>query len=221
VAIVYPQISRGQTETYRSIGHWVELYIPNFALLSLFTLSYNALGFERQSLTTLFLFPLPPKYILWGKNLVIFLIGGVEILLLATLVAAFSGAWELIVPSLAIGIAGIGIITAIGNFTAVFFPHRMRLMARGFRAGGPCMSTEEGCLQTLTSIATLIVTVLLLLPAIASIIIPYISGAYGIWFISIPGTILYGVIMYVGVTALVAPRMLDRTPEILAVITNE
>jgi hypothetical protein len=145
----------------------------------------------------------------------------VEILLLATLVAAFSGAWELIVPSLAIGIAGIGIITAIGNFTAVFFPHRVRLMARGFRASGSGMSTEEGCLQTLTSIAALIVTVLLLLPAIASIIIPYISGAYGIWLISVPGTILYGVIMYVGVTALVAPRMLDRTPEILAVITRE
>ena len=221
VAFVFPQVSSSQTNTYGSTGHWVELSIPNFALLSLFTLSYNALGFERQSLTMLFLFPIPPKYILWGKNLVVFLLGTVELLLLALTVAAFSGAWELIIPSLAIGIAGMGIITAIANFTAVFFPHRARLAARGFRSGGSSMSTEDGCLQTVTSFVALIVTVLVLLPVLASIILPYISGTYWVWFISVPGTILYGVIIYVVVTNLVAPRMLDRTPEILAVITRE
>jgi hypothetical protein len=218
VAFVFPQVSSSQTNTYGSTGHWVELSIPNFALLSLFTLSYNALGFERQSLTTLFLFPIPPKYILWGKNLVVFLLGTVELLLLAITVAAFSGAWELIIPSLAIGIAGMGIITAIGNFTSVFFPQRARLATRGSRSS---MSTEDGCLQVVTSFVALIVTVLVLLPVIASIILPYISGTYWVWFISVPGTILYGVIIYVVVTTLVAPRMLDRTPEILAVITRE
>jgi hypothetical protein len=221
VAFVFPQLSHSQTNTYESIGHWVELSIPNFALVSLFTLSYNALGFERQSLTTLFLFPIPPRYILWGKNLVILLLGAVELLVLAIVVAALSGAWELIIPSLAIGIAGIGIITAIGNFTAVFLPHRVRQAVRGFRSSGSSMSTEEGCLQAITSIGALLVTALLLLPAIASIVLPYISGTYSIWLISVPGTILYGIIIYVSVTVLVAPRMLDRTPEILAVITRE
>jgi hypothetical protein len=76
-------------------------------------------------------------------------------------------------------------------------------------------------LQAITSIGALLVTALLLLPAIASIVIPYIYSAYWVWFISVPGTILYGVIIYMGVTTLVAPRMLDRTPEILAVITRE
>jgi ABC-2 type transport system permease protein len=221
VAFVFPQVSRSQPDTYASTGHWVELSIPNFALLSLFTLSYNALGFERQSLTTLFLFPIPPKYILWGKNLVVFLLGTVELLVLAITVAAFSGAWELIIPSLAIGIAGMGIITAIANFTSVFFPQRARLTTRGFRSSGGSMSTEDGCLQVVTSFIALIVTVLVLLPVIASIILPYISGTYWVWFLSVPGTILYGVIIYVVVTTLVAPRMLDRTPEILAVITRE
>lgn len=221
VAIAFPQLSQSRTDTYRSIGHWVELAIPNFTLFSLFVLSYNALGFERQSLTTLFLFPIPPRYILWGKNLVVFLLGAVEVLVLAIVVAAFSGAWELIIPSLAIGIAGMGIITAIGNFTAVFFPHRARLAARGFGSSRSGMSTEEGCLQTVTSLGALLITVLLLLPAIVSIVLPYISGALWIWSISVPGTILYGIIIYVSVTVLVAPRMLDRTPEILAVITRE
>lgn len=219
VAFVFPQLSSSQANTHRLIGHWIEFTIPNFALLSLFTLSYNALGFERQSLTMLFLFPIPPKYILWGKNLVIFLLGAVELVLLAVIVAAFSGAWDLIIPSLAIGIAGIGIITAIANFTSVFFPQRARL--GGFRSSGSGMSTEDGCLQVVTSFVALIVTILLLLPAIASIVVPYISGAYWVWFISVPGTILYGIIIYVVVTTLVAPRMLARTPEILAVITRE
>jgi ethanolamine transporter EutH len=119
------------------------------------------------------------------------------------------------------GIAGMGIITAIANFTSVFFPQRARLVTRGFRPSGSGMSTENGCLQAITSLAALLVTILVLLPVIASIVIPYISGAYEIWFISVPGTILYGAIIYVVVTTLVAPRMLDRTPEILAVITRE
>lgn len=221
IAFIFPRLSSSQTTIHQLGGHWAELAIPNFALFSLFILSYNALGCERQSLATLFLFPIPPKYILWGKNLVVFLVGTVEILVLTLLVAAFSGAWELIIPSLAIGIAGMGIITAIANFTSVFFPQRMRMATRGFRASGSGMSTEEGCLQSITSLAALLVTALVLLPAIASIVLPYISGAYGVWFISVPGTILYGVIIYVTVTTLVAPRMVGRTPEILAVITRE
>ncbi len=221
VAFVFPHFSSTQTNAYQSANHWVELYIPNFALLSLFTLSYNTLGFERQSLTTLFLFPIPPKYILWGKNLVVFVIGAVEILLLAIIVAALSGGWELLIPSIALGIAGMGIITAIGNFMSVFFPRRVRLAARGFRSSGSGMSMEDGCLQTISSFAASIVTILVLLPAITAIIIPYIYSSYWVWFISVPGTILYGVLIYVGVTTLVAPRMLDRTPEILAVITRE
>ena len=221
VAFVFPRLSGSQAGIHQLGGEWIELVIPNFALFSLFVLSYNVLGMERQNLATLFLFPIPPKYILWGKNLVVFLIGAVEVLVLAILVAAFSGAWELLIPSLAIGIAGMGIITAIANFTSVFFPQRMRLATRGFRAGGSGMSTEEGCLQSITSIVALIVTALVLLPAIASIVLPYISGAYTVWLISVPGTILYGVIIYVTVTTLVAPRMVDRTPEILAVIAKE
>jgi ABC-2 type transport system permease protein len=214
-------VINGQDNTSSTIGHWVELYIPNTVLFSTFILSYNALGFERQSLTTLFLLPIPPKYILWGKNLIVFLVGAVELPLLAVIGAAISGAWELIIPSLAIGIAGMGIITAIANFISVFFPQRARMAMRGFRSSGSGMSTEEGCLQAVTSFAALFVTMLVLLPAIASIILPYIFGTYWIWFISVPGTILYGVIIYVVVTNQVAPRMLEKTPEILAVITKE
>jgi ABC-2 type transport system permease protein len=221
VAFVFPQVSSGQAGSVRSIGHWVELYAPNMALFSTFILSYNALGYERQSLTTLFLLPVPPKYILWGKNLLVFVVGMVELLLLAFIVAAVTGAWELIIPSLSIGIAGLGIITAIANFMCVFFPQRARMATRGFRASGSGMSTEEGCLQTVAGFGALIATCLILLPAIASIVIPYISGAYWVWSITVPGTTLYGIIIYVVVTTLVAPRMLDRTPEILAVITRE
>jgi hypothetical protein len=221
VAFVFPQISSGQGNTSRTLGQGVEFYLPNIALFSTFVLSYNALGFERQSLTTLFLLPVPPKYILWGKNLVVAIIAAVEIPVLAIIGAAITGAWGLIIPSLAISIAGLGVITAIANFMSVFFPQRARMATRGFRSSGSGMSTEEGCLQTVASFAALIVTILILLPAIAAIIIPYFTGAYTVWFISVPGTILYGVIIYVVVTTLVAPRMLDRTPEILAVIAKE
>jgi hypothetical protein len=91
---------------------------------------------------------------------------------------------------------------------------RVRLAMRGFRSSGSGTSTKGGCLRVVTSFAALIVTILVLLPAIASIVLPYIFGTYGVWFISVPGTILYGVIIYVVVTTLVAPRMLDRTHDL-------
>ena len=46
---------------------YVLLITPMIVLLFMLTLSLNTLGLERQSLTTLFLFPVAPQRILWGK----------------------------------------------------------------------------------------------------------------------------------------------------------
>ncbi len=213
----FPQTS----STRRGIaGPWLEFYAPNIVLLSIFTLAYNALGFERQSLTTLFLFPIKPQYILWGKNLLVFLIGIVEMLIIAVLMAFVTQAWDLLVPTLALGVSGIGVILAIGNFTTVYFPQRMRFGMRGFRSAANT-SFEEGCLRSVTSMVALLVSAIVLLPAILALVWPWFSGARWIWTLSVPGAIIYGAIIYFVVTTLVASRMLDRAPEILAVVARE
>ena len=223
IVFAYPQINASQAvdSSYAPNNHWLEFFIPNVVLFSLFSLSYNTLGFERQSLTTLFLFPIPPKYILWGKNLVVISLGLLEVGILSVVVAAFTQSWDLLVPTLGIGITGVIIITAIGNFVSIFFPQQLRQVARGFRSNNTNLSAGNGCLQAITGLVALVVTLLVMIPVLLGIILPYITGAVWIWSISVPIALIYGIIIYAVVTNLVAPRMVDKTPEILAVVARE
>ncbi|HYX51572.1 MAG TPA: hypothetical protein VE843_17625, partial [Ktedonobacteraceae bacterium] len=72
---------------------YVLLIIPMIVILFMLTLSLNTLGLERQSLTTLFLFPVPPQHILWGKNLAVATFGIVELVVLVVAGAFITHAW--------------------------------------------------------------------------------------------------------------------------------
>ncbi|GAC1397581.1 MAG: hypothetical protein NVSMB49_03580 [Ktedonobacteraceae bacterium] len=202
------------------IGSWAVMVAPLYALFALTSFSYNVLGMERQSLTSLFLFPVNPKQVLWGKNVVTFLIGLIEVLVLV-LVSAFVGnGWDLVLPALAIGIAGIGIILGCGNFSSIFFPQRMPQGRRGFQTN-TSVSSEGGCLRAVMSLTVLTVMAILLIPVAAGLVLPVWYHAQWIWVLTVPTSLLYSAVFYVIVTNLVAPRMLTRTPEILAVVTRE
>lgn len=202
------------------IGSWAVMVAPLYALFALTSFSYNVLGMERQSLTSLFLFPVNPKQVLWGKNVVTFLLGLIEVLLLV-LVSAFVGnGWNLVLPALAIGIAGIGIILGCGNFSSIFFPQRMPQGRRGFQTNNS-VSSEGGCLRTVMALVVLAVMAILLIPVAAGLVLPVLYHVQWIWVLTVPASLLYSAAFYVIVTNLVAPRMLTRTPEILAVVTRE
>lgn len=220
IVITFFNIGGNASGRFSFAGSWAVMVAPAFALFSLYSLSYNVLGFERQSLTTLFLFPVDPKRILLGKNLVICLVGIVEMVLLVLLAAFVSQGWNLLLPALVIGMAGIGVLLGCGNFTSVLLPQRMRQMRRGFQSSLN-MSAEGGCLRAVMSLVALVVTAIVLLPVAAGLALPVIFQVQWIWFFSIPASLVYGVAFYYVVTALVAPRMLDRAPEILAVTTRE
>jgi hypothetical protein len=203
-----------------AVGSWVVMVAPLYAMFALTTFSYNVLGMERQSLTSLFLFPVNPKQVLWGKNIVAFLLGVIDVLLLVFVAAFVSNAWSLVLPALAIGLAGIGIILGCGNFSSIFFPQRMPQARRGFQNSNS-VSSEGGCLRSIMSLTVLLIMAILLIPAAAGLILPVIYHAQWIWAITIPASLLYGALFYIIVTNLVAPRMLTRAPEILAVVTRE
>ncbi len=202
------------------VGSWAVLVAPLYALFAITTFSYNILGMERQSLTSLFLFPVNPKQMLWGKNIVTFMIGLIEVLLLVLVSAYVGNGWNLVVPALAIGIAGIGVILGCGNFSSIFFPQRMPQGRRGFQTNNS-VSSEGGCLRSIMSLAVLAVMAVLLLPVAAGLILPVFYHVEWIWAFTVPASLLYSAIFYMLVTNAVAPRMLTRTPEILAVVTRE
>lgn len=193
---------------------------PLAVFFSIFILSYNTLGMERQSLTTLFLFPIEPRRILLGKNLAVAVIGIVELLILSLASAALSHTWPLVLPVLALGLAGIGVVIGCGNVSSVFLPQRMRQMQRGFQATGSS-SGNAGCIRGLMSLLMLGVSLVVLSPVIVALFLPLYFHIRWVWVLTIPATLLYGIIFHQLVTWLVAPRMLARIPEILEITTRE
>jgi ABC-2 type transport system permease protein len=214
-------INTGGVSRIRIFGPWAVMIAPLYIFLSLYSLSYNVLGFERQSLTTLFLFPIDPKRILWGKNLVVLVIGAIETAIVIGVAAFLTHAWGFVLPAFAVGLAGIGVMMGIGNVTSIFLPMRMRQIGRGFRPGGANASTQNGCLRGVLSLATLALMLIVLIPAELALALPVIYSALWVWIITIPLSVVYGGAIYFGVTALVAPRMVERIPEIIAATTRE
>ena len=188
-------------------------------ILFMLTLSLNTLGLERQGLTTLFLFPVAPQRILWGKNFAVATLGIVELVVLIAVGAFITHAWIFVLPVLVGGLAGMGVALGCGNITSVYFPQYMRQMQRGFRATG--QTSQAGCLRAAMSFAMLIVAGILLIPVALALGLPYIFHAQWIWAITMPLTLIYGIAFHQIATRLVAPRMLERAPEILAITTRE
>jgi ABC-2 type transport system permease protein len=219
VFIIAPQLNSSTSVSFGR-SEWTLLFSPYIVFLSMITLAFNSLGIERQGLTMLFLFPVEPRRILWGKNLAVLAIGLGELLLVVLLSAFLAHAWGLLLPTLAMGLAGIAVTLGCSNFTAVFFPQRMRQMQRGFRATGAA-TTQNGCLRALLSLSMLLATAIVLLPVIAALVLPLYFHLDWILVASIPIAIIYGGFFLWLVTRLVAPRMLARAPEIIEVVTRE
>ena len=193
---------------------------PLAVFFSMLTLSYNTLGLERQSLTTLFLFPIEPRRILFGKNLAVAVMGFVELTVLVLAGAFLSHGWNVVLPVFVVGLAGIGVVLGCGNITSVFFPQRMRQMQRGFQATGSSVG-NAGCMRSVMTLLMMAVSIIVLLPVAAALLLPLFFRAQWIWILSMPAALIYAGAFYGIVTSLVAPRMLSRTPEILAVTTRE
>ena len=192
---------------------------PLVVLLFLTSISLNSLGLERQSLTTTFLFPIEPQRLLWGKNLAVAALGIGEFILLIGVGAFLSQAWDLVLPVAVLGLAGMGVTLGCGNFTSVYFPQYMRQMQRGFRATGT--TSQSGCLRAVMSLVMLLLTVLLVAPVALGLFLPLVFRAQWLWTITIPLSLVYGIAFHQIVTRLVAPRIVERAPEILAVTTRE
>ncbi len=198
---------------------YVLLITPLVVIFFMLTLSLNTLGLERQGLTTLFLFPIAPQRILWGKNLAVATFGVVELVVLVAVGAFITQAWVFVLPVLVGGLAGMGVALGCGNITSVYFPQYVRQRQRGFQATG--QPAQAGCLRAAMSFVMLIVTGILLIPVALALGLPFIFQSLWIWAITMPLTLIYGIAFHQIATRLVAPRMLERAPEILAITTRE
>jgi ABC-2 type transport system permease protein len=193
------------------------LYVPIPTLVVTLNLSLNALGLERQGLQMLFLFPVRPLDVFWGKNLTVGLVTfGAQVALTLGL-AAITGGWFYVPLALAAGLAAILVLMGCGNVTSVLLPFRVREL----RIGRSDLSSENGCLRSVLSMVTLLISALLLSPVIVALVIPLALDQH-LWLAgSLPFAIAYGAALHQVATRLIAPRLLTRAPEILAATVRE
>jgi len=193
---------------------------PLAVFFTVFTLSYNCLGMERQGLTTLFLFPVEPRRILFGKNIAVAALGLVELVLLLSISVFLSQSWEFVLPVLVVGLAGIAVVLGCGNVSSVLFPQRMRQIQRGIQATGSSTGSA-GCMRAIMSIVMMFVTLVVLVPVAVALFLPLLFNIQWVWVLSIPAALIYAIAFHQIVTRLIAPRIIERTPEILAATTRE
>ncbi len=220
ILFIIPLVN-GQSASSITYSPLILLFIPILPIFSMISLSLNSLGLDRLALTTLFLFPIPPQRILWGKNLAVFLLGTVELLLLILVGSLVSHSWEYSLPSLIAGMSGIFVALACGNFSSVFIPQRMRTMGRFQATGEASASSQGGCLRSVLIIGVLGLTLILLIPVALAIVLPLITQAPLYYVLSLPLALAYGIAFHQIVTRLVAPYVVTRTPEILAATSGD
>lgn len=192
-------------------------FAPLPALVIVLNLSLNSLGLERQALQTLYLFPVRPLDILWGKNLAVGTLSLAAQVVLVVLAAALSGGWQYVPLALVAGVAAIFVMMGCGNVSAVLLPFRVRQM----RIGTGNTSGEASFLRGLIGSVVFFATLLLLLPVALALALPLLLD-HALWLAAaLPLALLYGVALHQGASRLVAPLLLKRAPEILAVTAGE
>ncbi len=215
VIFVGPAFGTGSATHARPWTVLISCLAPLFLTMNL---SLNALGLERQALSTLFLFPAPPLYILWGKNLAVAVVAMGEQVLIAAAFSILTGAWQFYLPAVIVGMAAIAVMLGCGNVVSVLLPFRSAQMRMGSSSSG---SPESGCLRLLMGTLSITVTLLILSPVIVGIAVPVIVNQLSLLTITLPLALVYGLAIYQGASWFIAPRLLHRMPEILAVTTRE
>jgi ABC-2 type transport system permease protein len=220
VFIFLPRLTAGP-EAFRSGSGFPDSYLvlvaPIPSIFLALNLSLNAFGLERQAAQTLFLFPVRPLYVLWGKNFAVAFVAVMALLISTFFLAALSGKWEDAPVALAVGVAGMLVTMGCGNVVSILLPTRVRQM----RAGENRIASENGCLRALLSGVALTVVWILLAPVAAAVALPLLLDRSELLPFTLLASVVYATALYQLATWLIAPAMLRRAPEILEVVARE
>ncbi len=222
IVILFPSIY-APSSRYSEVGAFFQgpitvLFAPLPALLVVLVFSQNALGMERQGLQSLLLLPVRPLDVLLGKNLFAGMFAfGFEIVLTA-IRTAMTGGWAVAPVALAGGAAALLVMLGCGNVTSVLAPMRWRTMRMGDTSS---YSSENGCLRSVISLASMAAAGVLLLPVVVAVALPFIAQHQEWLAISMPLALVYGAAFHQIVTRTIAPVLLRRAPEILSATVRE
>ncbi len=203
--------------TLGGTGRTTSQAVVGVAIFQVLNLTAFAFGYEGAALGTLSYFPVRAVHIFLGKNLAAFTVGVAELLLLLILQGALSGNWA---GALVLGSAGLaGLIAAMGpaNAIAVLVPLRVAKPGVGRSQG----DSGTGCVSTLLIFVSYLVVGVLIIPILAAVLVPAITGHTELYAFLLPLSLVYGVGIYAGGTALASSLYYDRLPKIMEVVARE
>jgi ABC-2 type transport system permease protein len=189
------------------------LYAPIPALYLALNLSMNALGLDRAALQTLYLFPVRPLDVLWGKNLAAGAISYAAQVALVLGLAALTGGWGYVPLALVGGLALLLVLLGCGNVSSVLLPFRMRQL----RVGSGNTGTEAGWLRAFLGMLIFGVTLVLAAPVVVAVGAPLLVDRQSWLAATLPAALAYGILLHQLGSRLIAPYLLSRAPEILRV----
>ena len=175
-------------------------------------IALNLFGWERNAASYLFVLPVKPRQLLFGKNAALAMGLTAETIILAIGLSWFTGFWQWTWMVLPLMVAAIGCQMAVGNMVSVLTPLRLPREGTDIFA----QSTEQGCLAIVSQAVSFFAIGMLLVPP-ASVVVLAVDFGQTIapWFASL-FAIAYGVILY-SLSLFLSSRILKRRlPEVMA-----
>jgi hypothetical protein len=190
---------------------WLPLLAPALVLFVGLPIALNVFGWERNAASFLFVLPVKPRTLLWGKNLAATGALVIETAVLALLLAWMSGGWASLVLVPGLMVAAIGCQLAVGNVVSVISP--LRLPREGTDVFA--QASEQGCLAIgAQAVSFFLIGLLLVIPSSVSVLTVGFGAPIPAWFANL-FALVWGLVFY-GVSLVVASSILRRRiPEVV------
>ncbi|HSJ26859.1 MAG TPA: hypothetical protein VLB67_01525 [Acidimicrobiia bacterium] len=191
---------------------WLPLLAPVLVLFVGLPIALNVFGWERNAASFLFVLPVKPRTLLWGKNLAASGALVIETVALAVLLAWISGGWANLVFVPGLMVAAIGCQLAVGNVVSVISP--LRLPREGTDVFA--QASEQGCLAIgAQAVSFFVIGLLLVVPSTVAVLSVGFGAPIPSWFANVFaigwGAIFYGVSLWIS-----AAILRRRTPEVVS-----
>lgn len=191
---------------------WIPLLSPALVLFVGLPIALNFFGWERNAASFLFVLPVAPRTLLWGKNLAATGALVIETTALALLLAWISGGWSNLVLVPGLMICAIACQLAVGNVVSVLSPLRLPREGTDIFA----QASEQGCLAIgAQAISFFVIGSLLVVPSSIAVLTVAFGSPIPVWFADV-FAIVWGAVFYgvsIGVSGSILRR---RVPEIVS-----
>jgi ABC-2 type transport system permease protein len=191
---------------------WLPLLAPALVLFVGLPIALNVFGWERNAASFLFVLPVKPRTLLWGKNLAVTWALMIETVALALLLAWISGGWASLIYVPGLMIAAIGCQLAVGNIVSVVSP--LRLPREGTDVFA--QASEQGCLAIgAQAVSFFVIGLLLVIPSSVAVLTIGFGAGLSPWFTN-GFAIAWGVIFYAASLVVASSILRRRMPEVVS-----